>query len=96
MVVGQVVDVLAVAARLHEPQAPEQTKLMGHRGLSEPEEVRQVTDRHLGPPERIEGESSEIIVREAIRFIDRARSTSGPQLSACVAGPLFPVVVADC
>ena len=28
MVVGEIVDVLAVAARLHEPQAPEQTKLM--------------------------------------------------------------------
>jgi arylsulfatase A-like enzyme len=34
--------------------------------------------RNGGPPEPIQGESSEILVREAIRFIDRARQQGKP------------------
>jgi arylsulfatase A-like enzyme len=37
-------------------------------------ELNPSLSRNGGPPEKIEGESSEILVREAIRFIERARA----------------------
>ena len=54
VVVGDVVDVAAGAARLHEPHATQQSQLMGDGGLGEPEEVGEVADRHLGPGEGVE------------------------------------------
>lgn len=44
-------------------------------------ELNPSLSRNGGPPEMIEGESSEIVVREAIRFIDRARQEGKPFLT---------------
>jgi arylsulfatase A-like enzyme len=41
-------------------------------------ELNPALSRNGGPPEVIQGESSEIVVREAIRFIDRARQANQP------------------
>ncbi len=41
-------------------------------------ELNPSLSRNGGPPEVISGESSEIVVREAIRFIDRARNEDKP------------------
>jgi len=41
-------------------------------------ELNPSLSRNGGPPEVIQGESSEIVVREAIRFIDAARESSKP------------------
>ena len=41
-------------------------------------ELNPSLSRNGGPPEVIQGESSEIVVREAIRFIDRARQAGKP------------------
>jgi arylsulfatase A-like enzyme len=41
-------------------------------------ELNPSLSRNGGPPEVIQGESSEIVVREAIRFIDRARKENEP------------------
>jgi arylsulfatase A-like enzyme len=41
-------------------------------------ELNPSLSRNGGPPEKIEGESSEIIIREAIKFIDRARQDGKP------------------
>jgi arylsulfatase A-like enzyme len=41
-------------------------------------ELNPTLSRNGGPPEKIPGESSEIIVREAIRFIDGARQNGKP------------------
>jgi hypothetical protein len=54
VVVGDVVDVPAVAARFHEAHPAEQTQLMGHSGLGEAEELGEVAHRHLGAGEGIE------------------------------------------
>ena len=54
VVVGDVVDVAADAARLHEPHAAQQAQLMGDGGLGESEELREVAHRHLGPGEGVE------------------------------------------
>lgn len=54
VVVGDVVDVFAGTARLHEPHAAQQAKLVGHRGLGQAEELREIADRNLGPREGIE------------------------------------------
>ena len=54
VVVGDVVDVPAGAARLHEPHAAQQTQLMGDGGLGESEELREVAHRHLGAGEGVE------------------------------------------
>jgi hypothetical protein len=54
VVVGDVVDVPAVAARFHEAHPAEQTQLMGDSGLGETEELREVAHRHLGAGEGVE------------------------------------------
>jgi hypothetical protein len=54
VVVGNVVDVPANAARFHEPHAAEQMQLMGNGGLGESEELREVAHRHLGAGESVE------------------------------------------
>ena len=54
VVVERVVDVAAVAARLHEPHAAQKPQLVRHRGLGETKNLGQVADRHLGPRERVE------------------------------------------
>ena len=41
-------------------------------------ELNPSLSRNGGPPEKFEGESSEILVREAIRFIDAARASQQP------------------
>src|SRR5262245_29589250 len=41
-------------------------------------ELNPALSRNGGPPEVIEGEGSEILIREAIRFIDRARAGGKP------------------
>lgn len=41
-------------------------------------ELNPSLSRNGGPPEKFEGESSEILVREAIQFIDRAREANQP------------------
>lgn len=54
VVVGDVVDVPAGAARLHEPHAAQQTQLMGDGGLGESEQLREVAHRHFGAGEGVE------------------------------------------
>ena len=54
VIVGDVVDVPAGAARFHEPHAAEQTQLMGDGGLGESEKLREVAHRHLGAGEGVE------------------------------------------
>ncbi len=44
-------------------------------------ELNPALSRNGGPPEVIQGESSEIIIRETIQFIDRARATGKPFLT---------------
>jgi arylsulfatase A-like enzyme len=41
-------------------------------------ELNPTLSRNGGPPEQIQGESSEIIVRESIRFIEKAKQTDQP------------------
>jgi arylsulfatase A-like enzyme len=41
-------------------------------------ELNPSLSRNGGPPERFEGESSDILVREAIQFIDRTRASNKP------------------
>ncbi len=54
VIVGDVVDVLAGAPRFHEPPATQQPELVGHRGLRQAEQLRQVAHRNLAVGERIE------------------------------------------
>ena len=54
VIVRDVVDVLAGAARLHEPHAAQQAELVGDGGLAEPEQLGEVADRHLGPGQGVE------------------------------------------
>ena len=68
VIVGDVVDVPAVAARLDQPHAAQQPELMGDGRLGEAEQLGEVADRHLGAGERVEDADARGIAEDLERF----------------------------
>ena len=90
VIVGDVVDVLAGAPRFHEPPATQQPELVGHRGLRQPEQLRQVAHRDLAVGERIEhanprdiAQHFECLGQRGDRCTDRAGACSIEHMNAC-------------
>ena len=52
------------AARLHQPHAAQQPKLMRHGRLAQPEDAREVADRHFGPRQRIQNPDARRVAQD--------------------------------